>query len=357
MPCVASSGFSQWLLCLVSAAGQPARHQRHQEQLDKMVREAFVARRGRSGSPRLTLDLADTGHGHNRKDDCQQHASTGLESQGSEKFKATTNSRHDLSVAPNLLNMALSGCGYWPVFAPGCGLGHVRAHDSSTGLWCFTDGSLRHQRPTGVIVHSDRGSQYCSSDYKSCSRTTSSAAAWAPKVTVTIMRVQKGSFHSLKVEAIQGERFSTRQEMRQNVFRIHRSGLQSKPSTQRQRLYQPGSVWGKTSRLGELSTVGGQDYLATIMKGLWPSFWHSRAPVILTLAFKTEALFSLNGWSGALLSVCYWLVRVSQGRSLSGQDRVFLSPARIHNEGIVVATNGNFGTFLMTALWPNLTLR
>ena len=64
---------------------------------------AFVAGKGRLGSPRLVLDLADAGEVYDRKTVANSQQRQGLRAKAARKFKATTNSNHTLPVAPNLL--------------------------------------------------------------------------------------------------------------------------------------------------------------------------------------------------------------------------------------------------------------
>ena len=71
--------------------------------LDGMVLQAFEARKGRSGSPGLTLDLADGGHVYDRKTIAKSLQRQGLRAKAAKKFKVTTDSNHNRPVAPNLL--------------------------------------------------------------------------------------------------------------------------------------------------------------------------------------------------------------------------------------------------------------
>jgi putative transposase len=76
----------------------------------------------------------------------------------------------------------------------------------------------RRRMPTGVIVHSDRGSQYCSHAYQRLIREHGLLCSMSAKGNCFDNACAESFFHSLKVEAIHGERFATREEMRQTVF-------------------------------------------------------------------------------------------------------------------------------------------
>lgn len=106
------SGFYAWLQRLNKSSAQAQRR----EHLDEVVKAAFVAAKGRSGSPRLTLDLADAGEVFDRKTVANGQRRQRLRAKAAKKFKATTNSDHSLPVAPNLLNQdftATAPCRKW----------------------------------------------------------------------------------------------------------------------------------------------------------------------------------------------------------------------------------------------------
>jgi transposase InsO family protein len=70
----------------------------------------------------------------------------------------------------------------------------------------------------GVIVHSDRGSQYCSAAYQALIRKHGLLCSMSAKGNCYDNACAESFFHTLKVEAIHGGRFATREEMRQTVF-------------------------------------------------------------------------------------------------------------------------------------------
>jgi len=72
--------------------------------------------------------------------------------------------------------------------------------------------------PTGVLVHSDRGSQYCSNDYQRLIRDHRLICSISAKGDCWDNAVAESFFHTLKVELIRDERFATREQMRQAVF-------------------------------------------------------------------------------------------------------------------------------------------
>ena len=77
---------------------------------------------------------------------------------------------------------------------------------------------FRRKRPKNVIVHSDRGSQYCSYAYRQLLQQHELLGSVSAKGNCFDNACAESFFHSLKVEAIHGERFTNRESMRQAVF-------------------------------------------------------------------------------------------------------------------------------------------
>jgi len=235
---VSRSGYYAWR----QRQDHPSPRQQRRKRLDEAVEEAFDARKGRSGSPRLVLDLAEAGHHHDRKTVADSMRRQGLRAKAAKTFKATTNSQHNLPVAPNLLQQDFTATGPnqkyvgditylwtdegWLYLAVVIDLfsrlvvGWAMSERMTAQLACdaLRMALWRRHRPIGVIVHSDRGSQYCSGAYQQLIREYDLLCSMSAKGNCYDNAVAESFFHSLKVEAIHGERFRTREEMRQTVF-------------------------------------------------------------------------------------------------------------------------------------------
>lgn len=235
---VSRSGYYMWQR---RQARPSARHRRRQR-LDGLVHQAFAKRKGRSGSPGLTRDLADAGHRYDRKTVAQSLRRQGLRAKAARKFKATTNSRHDLPIAPNRLQQDFTATAPnqkyasditylwtdegWLYLAVVMDLysrlvvGWAMAERMTAQLACdaLQMALWRRGLPKGVIVHSDRGSQYCSGAYQALISKHGLLCSMSAKGNCYDNACAESFFHSLKVEAIHGERFTTRDEMRQAVF-------------------------------------------------------------------------------------------------------------------------------------------
>ena len=235
---VSRSGFYAWR----NRKHRPSPRQVARERLDREVKVAFTARKGRYGAPRLTLDLVDAGFPRDRKTVAASLSRQGLRAKAARKFKATTQSRHSLPVAPNLLFQDFSATAPdrkwagditylwtdegWLYLAVVLDLysrrviGWAMSERMTADLVCdaLRMALWRRGNPSGVIVHSDRGSQYCSGDYQAVISKHQLRCSMSAKGNCYDNACVESFFHSMKVEAIHGERFPTRESARRVVF-------------------------------------------------------------------------------------------------------------------------------------------
>ena len=232
------SGFYAWRYRQL----HPSARQHRRTERDGVVKEAFASRKGRSGSPGLVLDLHDAGHACDRKTVADSMKRQGLRAKAARKFKATTNSAHDLPVAPNLLRQDFSATAPnqkwvgditylwtdegWLYLATVIDLysrrvvGWAMSERMTAELACdaLTMALWRRGMPRGVITHTDRGSQYCSALYQRLIKRHGLHCSMSAKGNCYDNACAESFFHSLKVEAIHGERFVTREVIRRAVF-------------------------------------------------------------------------------------------------------------------------------------------
>lgn len=235
---VSRSGFYVWRHRQI----HPSTRQQRRDRLDQQVAAAFAARKGRSGAPGITLDLHDQGQSYNRKTVAASMKRQELRAKAAKKFKATTNSKHDLPVAPNLLQQDFSATAPnqkwvgditylwtdegWLYLAVVIDLysrlvvGWAMAERMTAELAfdALQMALWRRRLPKGVIFHSDRGSQYCSTRYQGLLAQHELVCSMSAKGNCYDNACAESFFHTMKVEVVHGERFVTREKMRQTIF-------------------------------------------------------------------------------------------------------------------------------------------
>lgn len=82
---------------------EPSQRTQANHQLAAEIKHIFEKEKARSGSPRITKRLKESGKQVNRKRVAKIMKDNGWRAKAARKYKATTNSNHNLPVAPNLL--------------------------------------------------------------------------------------------------------------------------------------------------------------------------------------------------------------------------------------------------------------
>jgi len=235
---VSRSGYYDWRNRPPSARAQANQH------LTSDIRRIHQEHKGRVGAPRITRHLHEEGQrvGTNRV--AHLMSSEGLRAKAARKYKATTNSNsnHSLPVAPNLLEQDFSATAPnqkwvsdityiatdegWLYLAVVLDLysrlvvGWAMSERMTAKLVCdaLQMALWRRKRPRGVFIHSDRGSQYCSGDYQRLLLENGLVRSMSKKGDCYGNAAMESWNHSIKVEAIHGERFVTRQVAKDQVF-------------------------------------------------------------------------------------------------------------------------------------------
>ena len=228
---VSPSGYYAW------RCRMPSKQAQARVALDVRVRQAFETRKRRAGAPRLARHL-NVG----RRQVAASLQRQGLRAKAAKKFKATTNSNHSLPVAENLLQQDFTAqrpnqvwvgdITYigtdegWLYLAIVLDLfsrkvvGWSMSERMTASLVCdaLRMALFRRKRPRGVIMHTDRGSQYCSRDHRDLLDTHGLIASMSAKGNCYDNAAMESWNHSLKIEAIHGERFATRAQAKAHVF-------------------------------------------------------------------------------------------------------------------------------------------
>jgi putative transposase len=242
-----SNQFSIRMMCgllSVSASGYydwydrtPSKRSKANAELAIKIKDAFDRERSRAGAVRIAKYLAVGRHRIARI-----MRLNGWRAKAAKKFKATTNSNHKLPVAPNLLQQNFSalkpdekyvsdityiwtdeGWLYLAVVMDlysrmVVGWAMSERMTSKLVIDALEMALWRRKMPRGVIIHSDRGSQYCSHDYQKLLTKNNLICSMSKRGDCFDNAAMESWNHSFKVEAVHGERFATREHAKNEVF-------------------------------------------------------------------------------------------------------------------------------------------
>jgi len=233
------SGFYAWLRAVPSVQ---ARAEAEAELRDRIGR-IFAAHRRAYGSPRVHAELRREGRRHSRRWVARLMREMGLAARrGRRGVPRTTDSRHGLPVAPNLLGRRfaadrpdavwLADLSYLPT---GEGWLYLAAiEDLATREivgWSMADhlraglcvdalvmALQRRRPPRGLVHHSDRGVQYASTPYRDVLERHGIEQSMSRRGNCLDNAPMESFFASLKTEHVHQARFRTRAEARAAVF-------------------------------------------------------------------------------------------------------------------------------------------
>ena len=230
------SGYYAWL------KRKPSKRKIANEALDKKITDIFNAHKSRYGAQRITDELRADGESCSKNRVSKRMRHLKLRAKAKKKFKVTTDSKHNLPVAPNLLNRDFSAkapnqkwagdISYvwtdegWMYLAVVIDLysraviGWSIQSTMSRKLVCdaLMMALWRRGFPRNVLFHSDRGSQYCSHDYQNLLKAYGFICSMSRKGNCWDNAVSESFFHSLKTELIYSERYATREIAKQSIF-------------------------------------------------------------------------------------------------------------------------------------------
>lgn len=233
---VSPSGFYDW------RARSPSAHDDDDARLLVHIRAFFEASGGRYGASKIHSDLLEAGICTSRKRVARLMRDNDLVSRRPRRFRATTDSKHTLPIAPNVLdrqfetaapNQAwVSDITYvwtqqgWLYLAVVLDLFSRRVVGFATSARIDTKLVLdalrmavgRREVSAGLIVHSDRGSQYASIAYQQELARNGFVCSMSRKGNCWDNAVAESFFATLKTELVYGTRFSSRREANDAIF-------------------------------------------------------------------------------------------------------------------------------------------
>ena len=195
------------------------------------------------GSPRITASLLKKGYQCSRNRIARLMRVLGIRSKVAKKFKVTTDSNHNFLIAENLLDQNFSADAPNKVWTSditylrsGCGWQYLTVmldlfnreivgYSFSSRLTAETtvnpalEMALLHRKlAPGLIVHSDRGSQYASETFRNKLQKYGFIQSMSGKGNCYDNAVTETFFKTLKTEWVYGNYFRNHEEARQSLF-------------------------------------------------------------------------------------------------------------------------------------------
>ena len=206
------------------------------------IRAVHEKSRRTYGSPRVHWQLVAEGESCSRGRVERLMSANGIRAKQQRKFVMTTDSKHDLPVAENVLGREFSvdepnrvwssDITYIPTDEGWLYLAGVLDLCSRTAVgWSMSDSlertlvvdalrmAYRRRRPgKGLIHHSDRGSQYASEHYRNLLKDYGMQMSMSRKGDCWDNAPMESFFGTLKKELVHHRKFRTRAEARRDIF-------------------------------------------------------------------------------------------------------------------------------------------
>ena len=234
---VSKSGYYAWLKRSKSLRST------ENEALLKEIIQIHEASHGAYGGRKITHEInrkSEKPVNHKRVERIMRE--NGIRSKSHKKYKATTNSKHNLPVAENILNRDFAAD------SPGQKMVSDITYIPTDEGWLYLAGimdlcgdkivgtaidermtkelvisalkdAIRHTETTeGCILHSDRGSQYCSLDYQEPAKEHGFISSMSRKGNCRDNAPMESFWGKLKQEWLNEQHFHTREEAKSAVF-------------------------------------------------------------------------------------------------------------------------------------------
>ena len=195
------------------------------------------------GSPRIHKILLSKGYVCNKKLVERLMKISNIRSKIVTKFKvSTTNSNHELSISPNLLNRKFhvskpgrvwcSDITYIEVNSKWCYLTTIidlfnrevvgwdlsESLEAHSLIHCMHKASKLHKPKPGCIFHSDRGIQYASKEFRNILRENDMTQSMSRKGDCWDNAVSESFFKTLKSELIRNVKYKSMEEAEKSLF-------------------------------------------------------------------------------------------------------------------------------------------
>lgn len=233
---VSKSGYYEWL------QGEMSNREKINMELTKKIQQIHQESRKTYGGRRIFAELREQGMPYGLKRILRLKRKIGIIAKARKRFKATTDSKHNLPIRENVLNREFNVTApntHWAgdiTFIPTSEgwlylavvmdlfsrkvVGWAMGENMKTGLvksalLMALDG---REICNGLLHHSDRGVQYASNEYQTLLAGRNIASSMSRKGNCWDNSVVESFFHTLKTELVHHCRYKTREEAAQSIF-------------------------------------------------------------------------------------------------------------------------------------------
>ena len=233
---VSESGYYAW------AGRAPSPAELRRGQLLVAIEQVHAEVKGRYGSPRMTAELNARGFACTENTVAQLMKAHGIRAKAPRRFVRTTDSRHGLPVADNVLGRDFEPPG--PNVAWSADITYIPTADGWLYLavvedlfsrmivgWSMGEAmtsrlavdalemALRRRLPgAGLLAHSDRGSQYASDHYQRLLGQRGITCSMSRRADCWDNAPVESFFASLKRELVHDEKYTTREQAKASIF-------------------------------------------------------------------------------------------------------------------------------------------
>jgi transposase InsO family protein len=229
---VTRAAFYKWL----SLASSPTQ-QKQKQIVTEIKRIHSLPRHQDYGSPRIHRELVKQGTGCSVNTVAKLMKIEGIQARNKPKFRIiTTDSKHDLPIAPNRLNQQFTvssinrvwltdftyiptseGFSYLCAFKDLCsrrivGWAMSRKIDTQLALAALNQAVALRQPRVGLIIHSDRGSQFASEAFRRRLQDSQFLQSMSDKGNCYDNAPMESFFKSFKVEEVYHEKYETHEQ-------------------------------------------------------------------------------------------------------------------------------------------------
>jgi len=234
---VSPSGYQAW-----KRGGTPNRKRLSDPQMLTLIRAIHAELKGASGSPRMVREIRGRGFPASKARIERLMRENGIRARHKRRYKATTDSKHGLPVAPNLLDRNFTPSAPNQIWT--ADLTYIWTTEGWLYLavvldlfnrevvgWslkpkmtadividALTTAWFRRKPAPGLVHHSDRGSQYASHAFQARLKAYGMICSMSPKGNCWDNAPTESFFNSFKNERVHGTRYESRDEAIADAF-------------------------------------------------------------------------------------------------------------------------------------------